>query len=156
MASLFAKFQIGSVWYALPVRGIVRILPLAGVRLLPGTPTCFAGVLMYERRPVPVVDLCSLLLGRPAAPHYSSRIILVRPFDPEQDERLLGMIAEKMTNIIGLDERAFVSAGASSEGAAYLGPVASLGDCLLQRVDVRTLLPCAALEALGSEPGMRG
>jgi len=148
VTTLFAQFQIGPDWYVLRASLIARVLPLVSIKFIPGAPAGVAGVLLYGSTPVPVVDLSWLALGRPATRLMSTRIILVTPFEQEQGGRLLGMIAEKMTNTIELDEGSFIPSGVRAQGAAYVGPLITVGDKLVQRVDVQSLLPPAVFEAL--------
>jgi len=50
------------------------------------------------------------------------------------------------------DETDFVASGVSSEGASYLGPVATDARGLLQWLDVRTLLPPSVNDLLFRQP----
>ena len=146
--ALFVPFRIGSDDYALEAKCVVRILPLVPIKLIPGAPPGVAGAFIHEGVPVPAVDLSLATLGRAAAPLLSTRILLVRPFDREPDERLLGLIAERVTDTLRLNQQSFVPSVVRSDGAPYLGPVATVGARLLQRVDVHRLLPRAVFEAL--------
>lgn len=151
VSTLLAQFQIGADWYAIPAIQVVRILPLVSVKLVPGAPEGVAGALIYASKPVPVVDLSMLALGRPAARRLSTRIMLVRPFEAAGEGQLLGLIAERVTDMIQLDDERFVPAGVRSDGAKYLGPVAALDGRLLQRIEVRQLLPPPVFAALYDE-----
>ena len=155
MASLFIQLQIGLDGYVVPAQQVVRILPWCPLKSIPGAPLGIAGALLYGTMPVPVVDLTCLALNRPAARRFSTRILLTTLDDQTgPDVRLLGIIAEKVTHTIQLDEDRFVSSPVRTQATAYLGPIAVLPDRMLQRIDTRRLLPQGVLEALQADIGV--
>lgn len=134
--ALFLQFQIGDDGYVLEAAQVNRVLPLVAVRRIPHAPTGVAGAINYHRTAVPVVDLSQIVLGRPASTHLSTRIILMRIRSGGQ-ERLLGLIAEKVTQTTQRDKAEF----APTDGTRYLIPIAGDGGRLLQWIDVQRLLP---------------
>jgi chemotaxis-related protein WspB len=82
---------------------------------LPNAPAFVAGVFNYRGAITPVVDLCLLLTGNPCAARLSSRIVL---FDcalgPEQPARVVGLLAERVTETRRLGPGASVQTGFSS------------------------------------------
>ena len=110
------------------------------------------GLFNYRGAPVPVIDLSQLTLGRPAARRLSTRIVLVHYPDADGRTRLLGLIAERATQTVRREPTDFVSSGVTSDGAPYLGPVATDARGLLQWIDVRTLLPPAVRDVLFNPP----
>lgn len=120
---LFLLFQIGSDRYALDARKVVQVLPLVTIKRLPQAPRGVAGVLVYQGTPVPAVDLSELTIGKPASSLLSTRIILIRYSRPGGQEHLLGLIAEKATDLLRKEPQDFVSAGIKIQAAPYLGPV---------------------------------
>ncbi len=140
---LFLKFRIGEEDYALDAPQIVEILPLLEVTRVPRAPPGIAGLVSYRGKPVPVVDLCELTLGRPALPHISTRLILVR-----YEENLLGLIAERATEIMRRDAGSFVESGIASEAAPYLGPITQDGGRLVRWIKAQKLLPPAISSVL--------
>jgi chemotaxis-related protein WspB len=148
LPALFVQLQIGVDGYAVPARRVVRILPRLAIHRLPGATAPIVGTLQHESRLIPTMDLSLLALGQAAAWRLSTRILLVNPFPSEDDVRLLGVIAEGVTDTIALDDSQFASAGVRGEGASYLGPVALLDGRPLQRIEVHRLLPERTLAAL--------
>ncbi len=120
---LFVVFQIGQDRYALDAGRVVQVVPLLALKRLPHAPKGVAGVFVYQGSPVPAVDLCELTLGRPAAEMLSTRIILVNFAAPGGEAHLLGLIAEKATEVLRKDPRDFVDSGINLKAAPYLGPV---------------------------------
>jgi chemotaxis-related protein WspB len=133
---LFLKFRIGSEGYVLDTAQIAEILPLLEITPVPQAPAGVAGLINYRGKPVPVIDLSELTLGRPARPHISTRLILVR-----HGEHLLGLIAEQATEMIRREAGSFADSGLASDAAPYLGPVTQDGGRLVRRIEVQKLLP---------------
>ncbi|MCX8090729.1 MAG: chemotaxis protein CheW [Verrucomicrobiae bacterium] len=120
---LLLTFRIGNALYALEARRAVEVLPLVALQHVPEAPPGVAGLFNYRGEPILAVDLCQLILGRPARPSLSTRIIVVNTAGATAGRpRLLGLIAERATEILRREERELTQPG-RSEGAPYLGPV---------------------------------
>ena len=90
-------FQIGAERYALDGQAVVEVVPRVRLDSVPGAPEWMPGILRYRGRRVPVADL-SVLAGLPPCPvRLSTRIILVR-HPSARDGRLLGLVAERVTD----------------------------------------------------------
>jgi chemotaxis-related protein WspB len=133
---LFLKFRIGSEGYVLDTAQIAEILPLLEITHVPQAPAGVAGLINYRGKPVPVIDLSELTLGRPARPHISTRLILVR-----HEGHLLGLIDEHATEMTRHEAGSFADSGLASDTAPYLGPVTEDGGRLVRRIEVQKLLP---------------
>jgi chemotaxis-related protein WspB len=131
---LFLKFRIGSESYALDTAQIAEVLPLLQITRVPLAPAGVAGLINYRGRPVPVLDLSELMLGEPAQPHISTRLILVR-----YGAHLLGLIAEQATEMMRREAGSFADSGVASDAAPYLGPVTQDGDRLIRWIEVQKL-----------------
>ncbi len=145
---LFLLFQLGSDRYALPAGEVAEVLPLVALKGLPGAPTGVAGLIDYRGTAVPVVDLCALALGRPAAHRVSTRVLMVKYPHARGDVRLLGVIAERATETIARAPADFQPTGVASEKTRYLGPVAHDARGLIQRVEIGALLTAELRAAL--------
>ncbi len=143
-------FNLGAETYAIETRLVERVLPLVTVRPIPQMPAGIAGLLNYGGRPVPVLDLCALVLGRPAQQRLSTRIVLIR-YPQEEGGELLGLIAENATDTLRLQAQDFAPSGLRSTSAPYLGEVAVRGRRLVQRLEPVLLLPPAVRAALFPE-----
>jgi chemotaxis-related protein WspB len=131
-------FHIGDERYALPLAQVLRALPAARLKALPGAPHYVPGLLDLHGEPVPVIDL-SRLAGIPSdAVRYDTRILLV---DVPVLGRLrrLGLQAERVAGIVDLG-------GALADGgvaaAPWLGKVAGAPDStgMIQLLDPEHLL----------------
>lgn len=145
---LFLVFRLDKDRYALPAQQVVEVLPLLQLKQWPKAAHGVAGICTYRGRPLPVLDLSELCLGRPAPRRLSTRLLVVRYPDAREPARLLGLIAEDATDTVCIDPGDFVDAGVRTDGAPFLGPVVAHGDGLLQRVNVAALLPAALRDAL--------
>ncbi|HXE38418.1 MAG TPA: chemotaxis protein CheW [Azonexus sp.] len=149
---LFLLFQLGNDRYALEVGQVAEVLPLLSLKQIPQAPPAVAGVFDFRGEPVPVVDLSQMALGRPARSRLSTRIILAHYPDGNGEQRLLGLIAERVTETIRRDPQDFAASGVDLDAAPYLGPVATDGRGLIQRVDVDQLLTSAVRDLLFQQP----
>jgi len=120
---LFLLFHMGKDRYALEASRVVEVLPLLELKQLPQAPSGFAGLFNYRGRPVPALDLCQLTSTQPAAERLSTRIIVINFPDGRGGHRLLGLIAERATEMLRRNPRDFVDPGFKSREAPYLGPV---------------------------------
>ena len=149
---LFLQFQLGQDRYVLDSSQVVEVLPLLGIKQIPQAPAGVVGAFNYRGKPVPVIDLSVLALGRPAQRHMSTRIIIVLHPGADGTLHLLGLIAEKATEIVHRDPADFANSGVVNGDAPYLGPVATDPNGLVQRIEVTRLLPAAVREVLFKQP----
>jgi chemotaxis-related protein WspB len=158
---LFLIFELGHDRYALPAAQIAEVLPVVRIKRVPHAPSGVIGVFDYHGAPVPVIDLCELTLGRPAARRLSTRLIVVSYADRRaksgeaktgqshlSGSHLLGLIAERATDTMIRDPSDFVASGITTNHAPYLGHVTTSSHGVVQRIDVETLLPDAVRESL--------
>ena len=104
---LFLIFRLDDDRYALAASEVAEVLPMVRLKRFPKAPPAVAGALDYHGAPVPVVDLCALMLGRAARPWASTRILVVTLPDAAGAPRLLGLLAERATETVRLDPEAF-------------------------------------------------
>jgi chemotaxis-related protein WspB len=120
---LFLVFQLGKDRYAVEANRVVEVLPLLEVKRIPHAPKGIAGIFNLRGRPVPALDLSELTSGHAARHRLTTRIILIQHADAEGKPRLLGLIAEHVTQTIRKDPSDFVNPGVTLNSAPYLGPV---------------------------------
>jgi chemotaxis-related protein WspB len=99
-----------------------------------------AGVFIYRGRPVPALDLCRLTLGRPAAEHLSTRIIIVNYGNTPDEEQLVGLIAERATETIRREPKDFSEPGVKLSSAPFLGAVLTDDKGVIQLISTQKLL----------------
>jgi chemotaxis-related protein WspB len=144
----FLLFQLGKDRYVLDIGQVAEVLPLVRLKQIPQAPLAVAGVFDFHGDPVPVIDLSQMALGCPAQRYLSTRIILAHYPDGNGEKRLLGLIAERVTETIRREPSDFVTSGIDNDAAPYLGPVATDARGLIQWVEVGQLLTPAVRDLL--------
>jgi chemotaxis-related protein WspB len=148
---LFLLFQVGQDRYALEATRVVEVVPLLELKHLASAPAGVAGIFNYRGQPVPAVDLSALTLGRPASEHLSTRIIIVNYPDDAGTNHLLGLVAERATNMLRQDARDFINPGLKREVSPHLGPLLMDSNGPIQWVHEQRWLPRAVSKLLFSE-----
>jgi chemotaxis-related protein WspB len=149
---LFLMFQLGTDRYAIDAADVVEILPLVHSKSIPHTPPGVAGIFDYHGAPVPLIDLAELALGKPSQRWMSTRIILINYRQKSGEAQLLGILAEHATETLRRPEKDFKDSGLTVPGAPYLGPVLIDASGIVQRIEIRKLLPEAICNQLYGEP----
>jgi chemotaxis-related protein WspB len=132
-------FHIGRERYALPLAALLRVLPVARLKPLPGAPHYVPGLLDLHGEPVPVIDL-SRLAGSPAdAVRFDTRILLLDVMAAGRMRRL-GLKAEHVAGVADIDA-ALRDGGVVA--APWLGAVTGSGGSaggMLQLIEPERLL----------------
>lgn len=144
-------FKINGERYGLDVADVVELLPYVVLQRLPKSPTYIAGLMNLRGRIVPVVDLSILLCDRPVRRLMSSRIILIRPVKSET--RLVGLLAENVTETIKVAEDIFTDTGIQPETNTFVDKVAMHPAGVIQIVTPTKLLPNEVKMMLRDEEG---
>ncbi|KVM08039.1 chemotaxis protein CheW [Burkholderia ubonensis] len=144
---LFLLFELDGERYALEATRIVEVLALAPLKSIPGAPPWIAGAIDRHGKPVPVIDVAQLALGRAARRLRSTRLVVVRYYTPDAPPdagsaagRMLGLIVEHATQTCRIDPARFADSGIATPHARWLGPVAGDASGFVQWVDVRRML----------------
>ena len=119
---LFLAFQVGADRYALETARVVEVLAMVELRKIAGAPVGTAGEFVYRGEPVPVLDLCTLALGRPSNLRLSTRILLLRHEPQPGAQRTLGLIAEHATELVQKNLGEFTAAGDALVASDPRGP----------------------------------
>ena len=137
---LFLVFHAGENRYAIDASHAVEILPLVCWKHLPESPAGVSGVFNYRGTPVPLVDLSQLMTQKPCRTWMSTRVIVVSLSTESGDgTRLLGLLAEQVTETLRQNEEDFRHSASSN--APYLGRIAVQPAGMVQRIEVKNLLP---------------
>ena len=137
---LFLLFRLGKDRYAIEAKQVVEVLPMLAAKQIPQAPPAVRGAFDFRGQPVPLIDLTQLALGHPVREQLSTRVVLVKQSDGRGGERLLGLLAEHVTETMRRDPADFRDAGIDSPDAAWLGPVVPHEGLLVQWVQVDDLL----------------
>jgi len=129
-------FHIGRERFALPLASVVRVLPVARLKALPGAPDFVRGLLDLHGEALPVIDVSSLAGTPPDAVRYDTRILLV-DVQSRGRTRRLGLKCERVAGVAVVDGP-LLDAGVAC--APWLGQVAPDTHGMLQLVDPARLL----------------
>jgi purine-binding chemotaxis protein CheW len=100
----FVTLGIGQEVFAVPVDAVLEILDMRPMFRIPEAPGYLAGLIDVRGRGVPVIDL-RLKLGLPAVPATETTRILVLEFAVSGKPLVLGLIADRVIEVISLDKR---------------------------------------------------
>jgi chemotaxis-related protein WspB len=138
---LFLTFQLGQDRYAIEASHVVEVLPLVCAKEIPQSPPGIAGLIDYHGMSVPLIDLAELALGKPSRKWMSTRIILVNYAAQVGPARILGVVAEQVTETLRRSETDFQPSALAIPGAPFLGSVLADAAGMIQRVAIEDLLP---------------
>ena len=157
---LALAFHVGKDRFALRCADVVEVVPRVDFRDTPHAPPWIPGMFTYRGAVVPVVDLCKLMWGAPCEAKMSSRIILVRhvlaphrspaqepmrtELAPPARSRLIGLLAERVTEAVMLDTSLVAEPGVESPDAPYLGEVYFEAGKMIQLVRLEQLFQSAS------------
>ena len=136
---LVITFKAGTTKYSLPCKLVMEITPMVELTPLDKAPEFIAGLFNYRGRITPVVDLCVMSGFPPCAGRMSTRIIIVE-YSCYMHKYPLGILAEKVTDTITINEDELQSTGLELPDAPYLGHVAAREDGLVHLMDIDELL----------------
>ncbi|MGE0743676.1 MAG: chemotaxis protein CheW [Rhodospirillales bacterium] len=88
--------------FAIPVANVQEILDMQPIARLPHAPDYLLGIIDVRGRGVPVIDLRTKI-GLPVAEATASTRILVIEVEIEQRALLLGLVADRVFEVTGLD-----------------------------------------------------
>jgi chemotaxis-related protein WspB len=149
---LFLILQLGHDRYAVEAGRVVEVLPVVNVRPIPNAPAGVAGMFDYHGQPTPLIDLTELALGTPSRRWMSTRILIVNYGADSGGSRVLGLLAEQVTEMLSRSPADFADTGVLLNSARYLGPVTTHAGSLVQRIEVQNLLSGTVRRLLSGEP----
>ena len=147
---LLLLFTLGNHRYGLEARQVIEVVPIAELKTIPRAPAYVAGLLNYRGAPIPVLDLTQMNQSYPSRICMSTRIILVSYRMDGATSRILGLMAERVTETAKKDPAEFVPTGVNTPDAPYLGSVTNDEHGMLQLMDIERLIPAEVRDLLFS------
>lgn len=138
-ARIFLIFRLGQEQYALEAAHVVEVIPRLPLQPQPGAPRFVAGLLNFRGQIVPVLDLRILASDVPCVDQLSTRIILIQYMLKSGAGKLLGLIAESVTDAVKREPDQFMSVVAGQ--APYLGKITLDEGGMIQCIVPERLLP---------------
>jgi len=145
---LALAFRAGTADLAIAARHIVEVLPRMPLRAPSLAPAAVIGLLPFRGTLTPVVDLCLLVAGRPAATQLGTRIIIVS-IGTGAGARLIGLQAEDVSELI---DCSVTTRGLHMPEHAWLGDHLAEQPGLPQLVEPAELLPEALIALFTRHP----
>ncbi len=130
----YVKFNLDKFRYVLPVVDVVEIIPYVKLKAPLQLTEYMAGQCTYRGIIVPVIDLCSLIIKKPCKRKLSTRILLVEVTESNSTDKLVGLMVEKATEIVKVEEDSFIDSGVYEEDLPYIGPVLADSSGLICRI----------------------
>ncbi len=137
---LFLRFLIRNEKYVIETSKVVEVIPLVQLKHVPRMPSCVAGLCNYRGSPIPVIDLCQLVEVTPSRRFYSTRIVLVNYQDLNGEKRIAGLLAERITETIDLDDSRFIGSGVQNQESPFLAEVMTTENGIVQRIEIDSVL----------------
>jgi len=159
---LLLTFNAGVNRYAIDSTRVVELIPKVDLRLIPHAPSFLVGLLAYRGKVVPVIDLGLLLADAPCRQNLGTRIILVNdtpsdqnqwkddqgglvknggpgPSDRKRDAGLLGLVAERVSDLTYVKPEQIVPAPVHIPDVPYLDAVVQSDQGIIQLIAVDRL-----------------
>jgi chemotaxis-related protein WspB len=137
-------FEVARQRFAVDCRGVEEVLPMLELRPLLPDVRGVRGLASVRGAPLPVLDLGVLLAGEPCDDRLSTRVIvtIIRGVK-------VGLVAERVTDVMPLDPAAMRAPGLRVPDAPFLGEVIP-GEAPIQILTLSELLPPRVLALLGA------
>lgn len=136
---LMLIFHIGDESYAIECQHIVEVIPLIAFSNIPHAPEFVLGSVNFYGVPVPVIDFCHLITGRPCEIWLHTRIMILSDPSSAQGSRLLGLMAEKVVEVMDIDTSVSDNEGYTVKKFSCIGKIVSQNGHSIQCVKVEEL-----------------
>lgn len=145
---LMLTFSLGEDQYAIAARQVVEVISLVKLQKLSQTPKYIAGLLNYRGNIIPIIDLCELLTKNQYSHKFSTRIIVVNYMSNQQMSYLLGLIAEKVTETLNIQETDLTHSIIPVDSPFYSGEIIKAQQGMILCIQVESLLSESQLKSL--------
>jgi len=145
---LYLQLFVDNNRFALSAKDVIAIVPVVSLHEVPKSPDYIVGILNYHGDSVPVIDIRALLTGAKSDNRLSTRIVILKFDADKSNQRLIGLLAERLTEVTRVDESEFKASGVQNDDTSYLGDVVTDNLGILQRLKVSEILPKAAQKIL--------
>lgn len=114
---LVLLIEIAGQLYCIRAKSVVEVIPRVPLQPVPHAPMSLAGLLHYRSEVIPVLDLRAIIARQPSSAYLSTRIAIV------ENGKRLGLVCERLTEALEIDEAAIAPAPVSLEASPWLGGV---------------------------------
>lgn len=135
-------FNIGEERYGVDVSQVLEVLPFLKLTPIRKTPAYVAGVANCRGQLIPVLDISRMYTKKSAPNRLSTRIILVRQTLADDKKHVLGILAERVTDAVRIDNMMQASPYEKENKSMLLGQeLIMVDEQIIQRVNADELLP---------------
>lgn len=138
---LYIQFVIDNDRYLLPTDKVVTIMPTVQMQPVSGMQAYFPGCVNFRGETVPVIDVVQLFKGRAARQRLSTRIIVITMNTKAHQQNKVGLLVEKVIELIKLEDGDFSGLTADMQKISGLDAAAEDEYGVLYRVRSDKLLP---------------
>ncbi len=138
---LLLLFSIGEGQYGIEATQVLEIWPVIPLKPIHRTPDYIAGLAKCRKQLVPIVDISKLYINKPASSRISTRIILTKVSCPNNKEHTIGIIAERVTDAVNVDDVPSASIGIKLKNGSLTGHELLVNGRLIHKINVNELLP---------------
>ena len=117
---LLVLFQLQDDAYAIDSAKVIEVIPFLMTQKIPMTPKFITGMVNYRGNPVPVIDLGLLLNEKPCRQQLSTRIILISVSVGQKFKKIIGLLAENVTETIKTPKEWYPTKPTTDQGPSFL------------------------------------
>jgi chemotaxis-related protein WspB len=145
---LILTMNIGKERYGIDSLLVSEVVPLVNLDQVPMVDKIIKGIFNYRGKPTPVVDLCQFFEKRESEHNLGSRIVIIECQQGKRAARPIGLVAERVTEVLKCDEEKLLSSGISSENTPFLGKIYKHNNEMIQLIDTRKILPVSIAQQI--------
>lgn len=145
---LILTMNIGKERYGIDSNLVNEVIPFINLDQVPLVDKIIRGIFNYRGVPTPVVDLCEFFEQRSCSNDLGTRIIIINSKTPSGNSRPIGLIAERVTEVLKCDDSDLKSTGIKSKETPFLGKIFKHGNEMIQLIDTKTILPVSIAEQI--------
>lgn len=147
---LILGLNVGNERYGIEATYVIEIVPLIELKKVPLSEQGVKGIFNYRGTPTPVIDLCELFEKRSCNNNLSTRIIIIEYTALSGVTKPIGLIAEKVTDVMKCQVDEISNSGIQKPQNNFLGLVYKHNDDMIQLIDTFNLLPESISNQLSS------
>lgn len=140
--------NIGKERYGIDSHLVAEIIPMIHLDQIPMVDKIIKGIFNYRGTPTPVIDLCQFFKKRDCENNLGSRIVIINCSQKDNSDRPIGLIAERVTEVVKCTEEQLLSSGIMSDSTPFLGKIYKHNDEIIQLIDTRNILPVSIAEQI--------
>jgi chemotaxis signal transduction protein len=132
-------FYVGESAYGIDCQYVVEIIPYVSIERKHRVHDFIAGVVKFYGQPVPVIDFCRIMSNTSCLSCFHTRIAILSLAGEGNEMLSLGLIGEKMVEVVDIDQSKISEKSFAFGKAPYLGEVVDIQGRTIQLIKAREL-----------------